>query len=75
MSTRIQFPLECAIPLDSLTEVEFSMLKAASMLEPRVNAASVYFDGTLWVTGGQSNTGILDTTEYYVFTEDRWIKG
>ena len=51
------------------------MLKAASMLEPRVNAASVYFDGTLWVTGGQSNTGILDTTEYYVFTEDRWIKG
>ena len=41
----------------------------------RVNAASVYLNGTLWVTGGQSNTDILDTTEYYIFSEDKWIEG
>ena len=45
------------------------------MLSPRVNAASVYFNGSLWVTGGQSNAGILDTTEWYIFAQDKWIQG
>ena len=51
------------------------VIKAASMLSPRVNAASVYFNGSLWVTGGQSNAGILDTTEWYIFAQDKWIQG
>ena len=45
------------------------------MSSPRVNAASVYFNGSLWVTGGQSNAGILDTTERYIFAQDKWIQG
>ena len=45
------------------------------MSSPRVNAASVYFNGSLWVTGGQSNAGILDTTEWYIFAQDKWIQG
>ena len=51
------------------------VIKAASMSSPRVNAASVYFNGSLWVTGGQSNAGILDTTEWYIFAQDKWIQG
>ena len=51
------------------------VIKAASMLSPRVNAASVYFNGSLWVTGGQSNAAILDTTERYIFAQDKWIQG
>ena len=45
------------------------------MSSPRVNAASVYLNGSLWVTGGQSIAGILDTTEQYIFAQDKWIQG
>ena len=45
------------------------------MSSPRVDAASVEISGKLWVTGGQSPTQILSSTEFYSFDKNAWTKG
>lgn len=54
---------------------KLSWVRIASMNTARVDAASVEVNGTLWITGGQTGSAYLSSTEYYNQEENKWRKG
>ena len=62
----------CRGELDESQPKSFLFYKCFCFL----GAASVLLDNkTLWVTGGESNLGCVQTTELLILNQTEWIKG